>query len=135
MYCGFINAENVLTERDMLSKRTHLLFIDNEHLRAMLPLLDRHLLDKQESYVRTSSRETLVLWETRLRKALKTVNVRDNNQPQISFERTVRHTNVADEEEVRQNMLMTTRMVRLTNFITTAKRSRAKRPISNIDSS
>ena len=32
-------------------------------------------------------------------------------------------------------MLMTTRMVRLTNFITTAKRSRAKRSISNIDSS
>ena len=135
MRCGFINAESVLTERDMLSKRTHQLFNDNEHLREMLPLFDRHLLDKQESYFRTSSRETLVLWENRLKKSLKTVNVRDNNQPQINFERTVRNMNVADNKEVRQNMLITNGMVRLTNFITNAKRLRARRPISNIDSS
>ena len=61
--------------------------------------------------------------------------MRDNNQPQINFERTVRNMNVADNKEVRQNMLITNGMVRLTNFITNAKRLRARRPISNIDSS
>ena len=65
--CGFIHAESVLIERDLLSKRTLQLFLDKGHLRDMLPLLDRHLLDKNESYFRSSSRETLVLWEDRLK--------------------------------------------------------------------
>ena len=78
--CGFINVERVLTEKDMLSKRTLTLYEKNHHLKDMLPTLDRHLLDKKETYFRTSSKETLEIWEDRVKKALRMINVREDNQ-------------------------------------------------------
>ena len=70
-----------------------------------------------------------------LEKVLKNVNARDKNQSQINFLQDIHVTSIEAREGARDDMILTNRMSRLTNFIATAKRLRAKRPISNIDSS
>ena len=48
--CGYIMAENIVTEREMLKQRTYDLFLKNRHHLESTPLIDRHLFDKNESY-------------------------------------------------------------------------------------
>ena len=47
--CGFINAERMLTERDMLSIRALQTFNEYKQRREMIPVIDRHLLEKEAS--------------------------------------------------------------------------------------
>ena len=88
--CDFIHAETILTERDMLTRRTLQYFRDHLHLIQLIPLIDRHLFNKKENYFMTSSKETLDLWETRARDAIKLINAREPSQPTIdSIIRTI----------------------------------------------
>ena len=84
MRCGYINVKTILTERELLSQRTLQPFRDNCTYRDLLPVIDRHLLTKDDSYFRKSSKETLELWESRVKAVLKTINIRDNDQPCVN---------------------------------------------------
>lgn len=94
--CGYITTEKILTEREMLRHRTLDLFNKNKERRDLLPLIDRHLFDKQDFYFYTSSRETLTLWESRVKDALRQIGTREPTQPTLSFvtplpDETVQH--------------------------------------------
>ena len=79
--CGYIHAETILTSHQILRQRTRNLDDDNVNRLDLLPVLDRHLLHKKERYFRTSSTETLEIWEKKLKKALKEINTVPKNQP------------------------------------------------------
>ena len=136
--CGFINAESILTERDMISKRTMAMYNENKHLKDMIPIIDRHLFDKNERYFYTSTHETLVIWEERAKKVLKQLGKRDDDQPVITNALTIRQpTYTRDPIDANKQYLdpMEANLQRLGNFIANAKRLRRKRPISNADTS
>ena len=87
--CGFINAERVLTERDILCRRTLRTFLEHKENKDLIPILDRHLLEKDESYFWKSSTETLVIWKGRMKNVLKSVSTRDVHQPCLPFQSIV----------------------------------------------
>ena len=83
--CGYITTEKILTEREMLRHRTFDLFNKNKERKDLLRLIDRHLFDKQDSYFFTSSREMLILWESRVNDALRHIETCEPTQPTLSF--------------------------------------------------
>ena len=49
----------------------------------MLPLIDRHLLQKNDEYFKKASAETLELWEEKTKRALKHIRRPPPGQPSI----------------------------------------------------
>lgn len=121
--CGFINAEKVLTEREMLKHRTYSFFQTNRHHVDSIPIIDRHLFQKSESYFFTSSREILVLWESRAKEAIRNLSKNDPTQPSVSF-----HA-LAPQQPIQQIPLpsISQRIQALGDFVMRAKRMRRKR--------
>ena len=122
----------------MLSKRTLTMHNENKHLKDVIPIMDRHLFDKEERYFRTSSKETLKLWEDRAKKVLKTIHERDKNQPMILNAATTNteiHEGNKDHHRGKYLDPIEANLQRLGNYIANAKRLRRKRPLSNADAS
>lgn len=89
----------------------------------MLPVIDRPYLDKEESYFWKSSREQLEIWEDRMKKALKTINVREIDQPCIQF--PVNKQQLQLQAQNRESSFEH-KIQRINNFISQAKRMRRK---------
>ena len=60
-------------------------FNEYRQRRETIPVIDRHLLEKEASYFWKSSKETLIIWEDRMKKVLKSIQVRAPDQPCIQF--------------------------------------------------
>ena len=81
--CGYIKAESILTADQIFRQRTKKIHDNNVHMREYIEIIDIHLLEKHEPYFRTSSVDTLEIWETKVKEALKnTINVPES-QPTI----------------------------------------------------
>ena len=65
--CGYIKAESILTAEQILRQRTKILHDNNVHLKENIGILDRHLLEKKDSYFCTSSVDTLEIWEKKIK--------------------------------------------------------------------
>ena len=72
--CRYIHAESVLTANQIQSQRARQLHEDNVHMREQFPIIDRHLLNKKDSYFSTASIDTIEVWEGRVKRALKLLN-------------------------------------------------------------
>ena len=144
--CGYINAEVILTEREMLSHRTLQMFLNNRDKKDMLSIIDRHLLNKQESYFRTSSRATLELWESRTKEALQLIKVREGDQTTLTFTAISGSNNRSVSEELisyeSQNNVYNNRdtsrdleyrLRSLDEYIQQAQRMKRKRVLTNSD--
>ena len=138
--CGFINAEKIMTETEMLSQRTAQMFRDNKHHRNMLSIMDRHLFDKEEKYFYSSNQATLELWEAKVKKAMKRIFHRDKNQPQLKFNHEVekdkgvekiKPTNAEKINDVEPTFKK--RLARIREFVSRTKNMRKKRKLTNGD--
>lgn len=127
--CGFINAGRILTEREMLRHRTLQMHRDNIHRRDMLPVLDRNLLQHEESYFLSSSKETLELWESRLKKVFKQLKTPDPSQPLISSV----HATPPSCTQHPSEPTISQRLESLDNYITRMRLLKKKRQMTNQD--
>ena len=134
--CKFIHAETTMTAREMLSHRTLQLYLENKQHTHLLPAIDRHLLDKEEKYFRSATKESLELWESRIKQALKKMDIHEKNQPCIPFAPIVTDRQVERAHIVIQKYNetdMTARLQVLDNFIRRARQLKRKHKIMNAD--
>ena len=82
--CGYIKAESILTAEQILRQRAKKLYDENVKLRDQIPIIDRHLLDKKNTYFMTSSIDTIEIWERKVKDALKQIDTVPTNQPSIA---------------------------------------------------
>ena len=82
--CGYIKAESILTAEQILRQRTKILHDNNVHLKQNIGILDRHLLEKKDSYFCTSSVDTLEIWERKIKEVLKHMDHVPESQPTIA---------------------------------------------------
>ena len=82
--CGYISAESVLTAEQILRQRTRQIHDRNAHMKEKIVVIDRHLLEKKESYFYSSSIDTLEIWERKVKDVLKNIDNIPHSQPTIA---------------------------------------------------
>lgn len=73
-----------MTAEQILRQRTQRMYDENVHMRDNIPAIDRHLLEKNESYFLTSSVDTLEIWEKKVKEILKHIDSEPLGQPTIA---------------------------------------------------
>ena len=82
--CGYINAETILTSTQILRQRTQKMHNENNQKKELVPIIDRHLFEKDDAYFLNSSTETLEIWESKAKEALRKLDDAPHDQPTMA---------------------------------------------------